>query len=169
MFSRKQKQRIVREMRVQMRSFYRGHHPEAACLYWAACASSYLSRKYRVRTILQAGTMQWPCSATDDGVSPTHFSYMWEPDSLMTKSMFEAGLMPEMHVWAAIPSENEIVDLTTRYLVQQAKKRAALAWTAPPPPDFLWARADQLPSGVVYRPDFAATMLATQLLAASAR
>src|SRR5258706_16418976 len=127
MFRPAQKRRIVTEIRAQMTCSYRGSSLEAACLYWAACTRAHISRNYKTRTILQAGTMQWPCTDKDDGVSFTHFSYMWNPTTAeMRRVMISAGLMPEMHVWAAIPSRNEIVDLTTSYLVEQAKKRAGI-------------------------------------------
>lgn len=151
-----------------MERFYRGRRLAAACLYWAGYTCTYLTRRYHVRTILQAGTMEWPCTAEDDGLSPTHFSYVYEPESNLTKVMLAADLMPEMHVWAAIPSRNEIIDLTTRFLVSQARHRANIAWTAPAPPDFLWARAEELPPGVIYQPDCAATLWAVRKLAATA-
>lgn len=167
MFTSTKKKRIVAEIRKRMTAFHRGKHIEAACLYWAGLACDELWSRYRVRTILQAGTMEWPCSATDDGVAPTHFGYVWERDSLVTHSMIAQQLMPEIHVWAAIPTRNEIVDVTTCYLIRQAKHRACIEWTATAPPDFLWVRADQIPDRVIYQPDYDATRLAVQMLARS--
>lgn len=168
MFTSSKKKRIVAEIRARMRSFYLGNHIEAACLYWAGIVCDELWSRYHVRTILQAGTMEWPCAAeSSDEHAPTHFGYVWEADSSVTRAMIAQDLMPEMHVWAAIPSRNEIVDVTTCFLIHQAKHRACIDWTAAPPPEFLWVLADQIPHGVIYHPDYEATKLAASMLARS--
>ncbi len=169
MFTPQLKRRIVKKVRDGMVRFYRGPRLEAACLYWAGYTAACLSRRYQLRAIIQAGTTEWPCVKHDDGVSITHFGYVYEADSNMTRVMLASDLMPEMHVWAAIPSRNEIIDLTTRYLVDQAKHRANITWSAPAPPDFIWSPADELPPGVIYRPDPSATLWALRKLAASVR
>jgi hypothetical protein len=75
------------------------------------------------RTIIQAGSASWPRLAVDDGVSPTHVSYEWNPAAEPT-CMFRSGLiplvpradghlsasLPEMHVWLACPESEEIID-----------------------------------------------------------
>ncbi len=169
MFTPTERELVVAYLRERMPHFYKGQPIEAACLYWAGLVCAHLTKVHGIRTILQAGTMQWPCVAEDDGVSPTHFSYVWEPDSEVTRAMLRLNHMPEMHVWAAVPSRNEIIDLTTRYLVEQAKHRAGLEWSAAPPPDFLWCRADALPAGVRYKPAYEATLWAARALAAASR
>jgi hypothetical protein len=163
-----QKNAVVKRIRERMMGWYKGPNIQAACLYWAAMAVTELTKR-GVRTILQAGTSMWPCVAEDDGVSPTHFSYCWDPRSAETHARLNEGLLPEMHVWAAIPSRGEIIDLTTRYLIAQARDRAGLTWCGPVPPDYLWANATELPDGVVYRPDRAATFIAHELLSHTAR
>ena len=45
------------------------------------------------RTIIQAGTAQWPRLGADDGVSPTHFSYEWNPDAEPTR-LFLSDAIP---------------------------------------------------------------------------
>ena len=47
------------------------------------------------RTIIQAGSAQWPRvpPEMDDGESPTNFSYEWDPDSPVAR-LFRAGVYP---------------------------------------------------------------------------
>lgn len=161
-FDRDVKDAVVRRVRSRMDA--RAHpRPEAACLDWAALTVQELSR-HGERCLLQAGSLYWPCAAQDDGVSPTHFGYLWEARSATTRERLALGLLPEIHVWAALPDRREIVDLTTRYLPQQARSCAGLEWTAPPPPDYLWCDLGSLPDGVQYRADLTAVGAALYLL-----
>lgn len=160
MFARSVRNRIVKEIRECMTKWYAGDHIHAACLYWAGMTCYWIRTRYRVRAIIQAGSMSWPCVDKDDGMSPTHFSYVFDPDDPASRAALRSGQMPEMHVWAAIPTDKTIIDLTTCYLIQQAKHRANIEWTAPMPPDHLWCRADDLPPGVLYRPAPEATLWA---------
>lgn len=160
-----EKDRIVGEVRARMRTWYSGPNLEAACLYWAGMVCHVLHAR-GVRAILQAGTHMWPCMGEDDGVSATHFSYVWEPDHPLSVNALAAGGMPEMHVWVGVPATGEIIDVTTCYLVKQARVRAGINWTAPAPPDYLWS--SKPPTGVVYRPNREATMLAMRFLAEAA-
>lgn len=155
---------IVERVRARMAAWYEGKFIEAACLYWAGMAIDELTRRGH-RAILQAGTMQWPCVTHDDGVSPTHFSYVWDPGSPESTYAVMMGALPEMHVWAAIPADGEIIDVTTRYLPMQASRLAGLKWKGPTPPDYLWCGAAGLPKGVRYRPNRDATVLAVAFLA----
>lgn len=143
-------------------------HPktiQAACLYWAATLIDELSVN-GIRGILQAGTLMWPRirPEQDDGVSPTHFSYVWEANSSTTRTRIAQGLMPEMHVWVGIPETQEIVDLTTRYLKGQCQQLIGHEWIGDDPPHHLWCKCEELPPGVIYRPDRLATMIAWRLL-----
>jgi hypothetical protein len=139
---------------------------EGACLYWARMTGVYLHARYDVDTRLRAGSMCWPCVAPseDDGKSPTHYSYVWDPDDPLSQAALAAGIMPELHAWIEIPDTHEIIDLTTRYLMSRAT-RAGLKWSASPPPPYLWTTRDKLPEGVIYRADPVATRFVVYLLA----
>lgn len=157
------KDEIIIEIRQKAAKAFPTVAPSRSCLYLAATAVVVLER-HGVRAVLQAGTSQWPRirPEEDDGVCSTHFSYMWEPFSETTLRKIREGLLPEMHCWAAIPETGELVDPSTRYLPSQCLITAGLEWTAPLPPDYLWA--DELPPAVVYRPDMLAIKLAITLL-----
>lgn len=145
-----EREALARAVRADFEARYTGRI-EAACFYWALEAALALHRTGR-RVCVQAGSLQWPSLAEDDGVSPTHFAYMWEPDSETTLVRVAAGQMPEVHCWVALPDDGELVDLSTKYLPAQAA-RLGVPWTAPPPPDYLWATAAEVPEGVLYAPD----------------
>src|SRR4051794_35272188 len=73
------------------------------------------------RTIIQAGSAQWPRVLADDGHSPTHFAYAWDADSPIAR-LFREGIvpvieradghvaqsLPEMHVWLGCPDTGEL-------------------------------------------------------------
>jgi len=91
--------------------------PEQGCLFYAAYTAVAVSRR-GVRAVLQAGSASWLFKAAerDDGVGPTHYSYVFEANSRMTALRLGQGMLPELHCWAAIPQTGEIIDLTTRHL-----------------------------------------------------
>lgn len=68
------------------------------------------------RTLIQAGSAQWPRVQPhlDDGVSPTHFAYEWDPQSAFARLVRSGTIpvarradghlalcLPEIHVWLA--------------------------------------------------------------------
>lgn len=128
------------------------------CLPLAVEIIRELSR-FNVRAVLQAGSAQWKCMAIDDGVSSTHFAYMWEMSPLTQQRLLN-NMLPEMHCWVGIPSTQEIVDVSTNDLVEQAKLRAGINWTAELPPDYIWAGRDSFPSDARYMVDPIATAVA---------
>ena len=136
-----------------------------ACLYWARAVEHVLTSMGH-RAIIQAGTMHWPIvrPEDDDGVSATHFSYMWEPDSPVSQRAVALGFLPEMHVWCALPDRQEIIDPTTQFLPQQTLETAGLAWREAEPPEYLWCSCDALPDRVGYIPNLSATGLALSIL-----
>ena len=141
-------------MRDRFSRTYTGTQPEQACLYWAQAAVDVLTR-HGVRALIQAGSCSWPrlSLAQDDGVSPTHLSYVWEPDSITTRFQIGMGGMPEMHVWAAVPHTGEIVDLTTGFWPANCRRVLGTDWPGAKPPDYFWGTADELPPRVLYKPD----------------
>ena len=132
------------------------------CLYYAHHTARILCQ-HGYKAVIQAGSLQWPRLKDDDGVSATHFSYMWSPNDLASQVSARMGGLPEMHVWAGIVDQQQLVDFSTRHLVKAAEV-LDLYWTAAAPPQYLWCPASQLPEGVVYRPDRDATILACRIL-----
>jgi len=133
-----------------------------SCLFWAQVAMRTLERA-GLRRVLQAGDLQWQMvpRELDDGVSPTHFSYIWSE----TRSTVipPEGHLPEIHVWVGLPDSGEIVDFSTGTFKKLAIERHGLRWLGPDPPKFLWGVP---PDGTIYRPYREATLFAFELLKA---
>jgi len=117
------------------------------------------------RTIIQAGSAQWPRvpPELDDGISPTHFAYEWDPDSEITRLILSgispiillgdgsvAASIPEMHVWLSCPASGEIIDFTTGLWPAACLATLGQEWLAPPPPEYFWNFGSRLPVGVKY-------------------
>lgn len=132
--------------------------PSGACFYFAAFTVEEI-RKTGTRAVLQAGSAGWPRIRPDqdDGVCPTHFSYMWTPNEAPSIRAMMQGLLPEVHVWAAIPDTGEIVDLTSGKFPEQARKLIGYDWPGDLPPKFLWSK--KLPKGAFYTPEMGAMKL----------
>lgn len=134
------------------------------CLYYAHHALSILHR-HGYRATIQAGSLQWPRikPEEDDGVSNTHFAYMWTPGAYESAMSVMMGNLPEMHCWVGIVDQQEIVDFTTRHL-KTAASALGMAWTAPDPPRYLWCPAKETPHWVCYAPNRDASIYAGLLL-----
>lgn len=156
--TKEEKDKIVAAVRAQVDADCPPQNGGGLCLFLAVKLCNELG-KHGIRAVLQAGSAQWKCMAIDDGVSPTHFAYMWEMSPL-TKLRLSQGKMPEMHCWVGLPDTQEIVDISTRDLVMQAKLRADITWTANPPPDYIWSDAEHFPDEARYIVDPLATIVA---------
>jgi len=141
-----------------------------ACLYEAVTLQALLILRADLRTMLQAGTAQWPMvrPEQDDGVSATHFSYQWDLQEAVP--MIITGKLPELHCWLAYRSpeapEGTIVDTTSGSWPERART-GDYGWSALSPPDCLWATGTQLGAlaeergfGITYAPDIQACMAA---------
>jgi hypothetical protein len=160
-----ERDRLARLINNTFFAHYDGDRPAQACLYWA-CYTVEVLMALGIRAIIQAGSASWPRLRPDqdDGVSPTHHSYVWEPDSAATRFRLAAGDLPEMHVWAAVPERGEIIDMTTRYWPDQCLSIQELDWPGDKPPTYFWGTADEVPDGVIYAADMKAIALALHLL-----
>lgn len=127
----------------------KGIAESAACFYYAVFAVEHL-RSAGIRAVIQAGSAGWARirPEQDDGVCPTHFSYMWTPNEPASRIALMQGLLPEIHVWAAIPETDEIVDFTSGKFPEQARKIAGFDWPGNLPPKYLWAK--KLPKEAYY-------------------
>ena len=161
MTARHLRKRIVREARQLVTRHFDVEGQTNTCLYLAA-AACMVAQKHGLRLILQAGSARWPrvTDQTDDGVEPNVFEYVWESDHPASRAARAAGLMPEMHVWAADPAANEVVDLTTGFWPAQCREILGVDWKAPNPPPYFWGPVDRLPTLACYEPNLEATMLA---------
>jgi hypothetical protein len=150
-------------------TFFANHddrgHPEKACLYWAYYTVEVIET-FGIRAIIQAGSASWPRVRPDqdDGVSSTHHSYVWEPDSPITKARVAAHELPELHCWAALPNRGEIIDMTTGYWPEQCQRILGLDWPGDKPPAYFWGTAAELPQSVMYAPDMQAIRLVLGLI-----
>lgn len=135
------------------------------CLYYAKHVQNIL-REHGYNAVIQAGSLQWPCirPEDDDGVSPTHFAYMWDPDNITSKFAVASGMLPEMHCWVGIIDTQEIVDFSVRFL-KNAAVASGVKWTADNPPEYLWCNVENIPENVVYRPNRDATLYAINKMA----
>jgi len=93
--------------------------------------------------------------------------YMWDINvakQFLKNGIVSLGILPEIHCWAGIIDTNEIVDLSTRHLVQQYEKTMRETWQAPAPPLYIWVNSDTIPDGVRYIPDMEAIHFALMTL-----
>ncbi len=160
-----ERERLARLIANTFFAHYDGGREAQACLYWAHYTVELLAA-LGIRAVIQSGSASWPRLRPDqdDGVAPTHHSYVWEPHSAVTRARIAANTMPEIHVWAAIPERGELIDMTTRYWPEQCRLIQGLDWPNNQPPNYFWGTADELPVGVVYVPDMKAIALALHLL-----
>ena len=87
----------------------------------------------------------------DDGVSHTHFSYMW---SGVPQRLPDGGVSYEVHAWAGDPVAQHFVDASTKWVADACKLTAGMTWEAGTPPDHVWG---DLPRGWHYDPSRDAT------------
>lgn len=144
-------------------------HPESnLCILWAFAMAKALRNHGYKRAAINAGTANFRMvdPALDDGISPSHYSYEWDDRLDFDTAVYRLVVgrtLPEIHAWAVIPEEQMIVDATTRYLPILAAT-AGFEWRTAPPPTTLWATAETLPDGWIYKPYEAATKLAYYVL-----
>lgn len=154
--------RVFRSVDAMVSKRHSAVAPNAACFYYAVHGALAI-RQRGVRAVVQAGSLSWPCvpPEQDDGVSATHFSYIWTPpDTDDVVQLAVAGRLPEMHCWVGLPATDTIVDFSTQHLTAQAA-RLNVVWRGDQPPPYLWA--SKLPRGVHYVAEPAAIELVLRL------
>lgn len=140
---------------------------EHMCLHWAFATALALG-DFGYDACVNAGSAEFLAvpDEFDNGIDPTHFSYHWQNESReeIERKYLSAMILPEMHVWAAVPSERLIVDMTTQFL-PRLSARAGVPWRAPEPPVCLWASTlGDLPPKWSYSASQAASELAYALI-----
>ena len=104
--------------------------------------------KHNIRAIIQAGSCLWRYKP-DECSGVTHFGWVYGdnepiPQQLSHKARLK-GLLPELHVWVAIPDSLEIVDIETARFPHVAKNMIGVQWDESLlPPDFLWTSQDKV-------------------------
>lgn len=156
---------IVQEARALFRAKFSDMDEKSGCLFLSLCVI-LVAQKYGLRLVPQAGSASWErvTPEQDDGICNTHFSYVWEPHSPNTQMALLMGLLPEMHVWAADPVAQEIIDLTTGDIPEQCEKLTGMDWPGNRPPDYIWHRGGDFPDGCFYEVDRVATEIAVQYM-----
>lgn len=132
---------------------------EGCCLPYSVIGVEVL-KGMGVRAVVQAGTACFRIvdHKDDNGVKNTYLSYLWSPDSELSRMALDNDEMPEMHVWIAIPDSNEVIDFTTRHikrLCDRGDRFINLEW-----PEYVWFDADSIgdvmkehgPNSIVLRP-----------------
>lgn len=140
-----------------------GAQPDTGCLYYAL-STLVIAREYGLTHLVpQAGTALWRGVAEehDDGVSPTHCGYEWDPESESSRSAVEQGQLPEIHIWVGDPLRQEVIDLTTKATQERFMREGTVKWTAADLPSFVWGKP---PDGAVYIPNREATLLAVEYM-----
>lgn len=88
---------------------------------------------------MKAGSAQFEAVSKemDDGVSATHYSYIFEPE--IGFPLLRAGNLPECHAWVEYRYRGikYVVDATTCFLPKLVES-TPIVWSAPSPPDYLW-------------------------------
>ena len=139
-------------------------NPAGNCLYITHAVATVLHNE-GLRPIIQAGSLQWPIIPRDedDGVSNSHFAYMWDPMHPRSIAARAVGMLPEMHVWLGLLDPPTLIDFSTRDLRVLAEA-SGLIWRSGDPPEFLWATEEEMPDWVVYTPNRDATLYACMIL-----
>lgn len=128
-----------------------GTNRSRACFYYTLALYMTLKSLYpKLRVYVQAGSASFQAvpEEKDDGVSPTHYSYVYSGE--MTPGI----PLPEVHCWICIVDEDEVgwlVDPTVRYLPELCKN-LGINWETPTPPNFLWEEVGRIPLGYHYHP-----------------
>ena len=131
-----------------------------SCPFWALAVIE-AGKKNGRRLFLQAGSLQWRFvpPQLDDGISATHYSYMWSPYEPLSRRAIEMGMLPEVHVWVGDPQTQELIDLSTREIKSLAQKRG-LKWKTANPPKYLWLTREEVQAhpDAYYQPNREATL-----------
>ena len=163
----RQRAQMVAEAKALVARRFPGTPTHMTCLHHALAIIS-VAKAHGVRLVLQAGTAYWQRMEPwqDDGVSPTDFGYEWEW-SVMTQHRIAAGMLPELHAWAADPATHELVDITAGYFPAQCRMLIGKDWPGMEPPEWFWGSQLELPAQAIYRPNREATLVAAEFARAA--
>lgn len=141
----KERTLLVQEPRLLVRRAFPQAREGFDCLYQAVALQIVLGLA-GLKTMLQAGTAQWPYlrREEDDGKGSTHFAYKWEgPETPVNAARIREGQLPEFHCWVAHRDPDTIIDPTTSTWPIRARI-GGYQWTNSFPPDYLWVTTEGL-------------------------
>jgi hypothetical protein len=139
---------------------YSDIEPAKGCLYWAG-AFNKSATAHGLDCLIQVGSAQFQYRADTDGVSNTHFSYMYDPVEAAVR--ISKGLPPELHAWNVIRDTREIVDLTTGFQAEQARRMLGYEWEKEfALPEYFWGKPEG--TRMIYIAHPTATMFGLQQL-----
>jgi hypothetical protein len=154
------KEKLVTAARVIYNRRHDRIRPEMGCLYWARSFNEAAIRA-GLDCLIQVGSAQFQYRADTDGVSSTHFSYMFDPVEASVR--IHQGLPPEMHAWNVLRKTWEVVDLTTGFQAQQAQRLLGYEWEKEfALPEYFWGKPDG--ERMIYRAHPAATIYGLKML-----
>lgn len=128
-----------------------GARRSRACFYYTLALYMTLKSFHpKLRVYIQAGSASFRAvpEEKDDGVSPTHYSYVYSGE--MTPGI----PLPEVHCWLCIIDDDEVgwlIDPTVRFLPELSES-LGIKWETPAPPNCLWEEVGRIPFGYHYHP-----------------
>ena len=165
--SKRQKKAFVRQARALLKEKSPLMAENAGSCVYLTAALCLVAHLWDLRVIPQGGSAYW---LRHSPLPDDFWGYQYLPP------VDPKGLPLEIHVWAALPDTNEIVDLATgewrqtcamcegadwKTMDADAKKSF---WPGPIPPSFLWVRGSQYPSTAIYYADADATRRAYEAI-----
>lgn len=134
-----------------------------ACAYYSFY-SAYVFRRmgYSANLIAGSATFEAVPPQLDDGVSPTHYSYVYTP---VSRIRWMQVPLPEVHCWCVVTNgqDMELLDFTVSHLPRLSQS-IGLKWRAPLPPNYLWTNVTTIPRGWVYEMAEDATVVMRNLM-----
>lgn len=149
-----------------------GVEPWRACLWYTFGAIPFVQKVLKKKVIPQGGTASWRRvrDEDDDGVLPTHFTYLFDFDDPLTTMSLLLRQLPEMHCWMAVPSTGDIIDLSVKHQTRACYENTQMVWQAYPLPEYLWLNVnDPEQDDFVYRGQREATAIAIDAAASCVR
>jgi hypothetical protein len=130
------------------------------CMFWHT--AFLLSVPRGIRCLVQAGTCYWPRLRRDQETNHEGvvlYGYQWNP-TVAIEHISEL-VLPEIHVWAAFPDLDIIVDMTAGEFPGHCKNVIDLDWPGDRPPKVFWHEKGMVwPDRVVYKADITACQFA---------
>jgi len=149
---------VQKAAQMVIEKFYEEHEDApkgGGCLFYAAVANVLLGAQ------VVAGSAQWQFRK-DDGVSNTHYSYMFGTPAAPGDEMsrFGVGGLPEMHVWNALGGK--VFDMSTIELPELVRRALGRGFDAVYTPPSIYYGPWRKKSKIIYTPYVAATKLALE-------
>lgn len=155
MFDETAQKKVFKQYEVYLAKILPARIPiEKACFYHSIAMKLAIDKLTKMRSVIAAGSATFLAvpEELDDGVSPTHYSYVYEGWDCFPWEL------PELHCWVAgcdVDGKIYLIDPTVKYVPSLAED-LGIKWRTPKPPKCLWVEPSNLPKGWHYVPDQAA-------------